>query len=309
MAKTIDTLISDISNLLDNPNKDIEFDVERLTKLGSRMVGHVVDEIRDPDRTDRDPMEVYVTQITPPCQRRVWYNVFGSHVPSERVAGSNRFKFLYGDLIEEAVLFLAEMAGHSVTHTQHRMSMPLFPTGYKLAGRTDAVIDNVLVDVKSMEQYSFARWQKDGRDADKWGYITQLKSYEAMLEAEGVVVDAKGILCINKTNGKMHLHLEPKEASSSLNLWKNVIAMELSNPRKLYNDPLEDTTTYNGMTVLGAQCSYCPYKFDCYNDKGLEVYAYSEGPKFVVGKPKKEPKVPKITEAWIKDHITKPTKE
>lgn len=317
-AKTIDTLVADIYNLLDKPNKEMEFDIERQAKLGSRIVRHIVDEIRDPDRTDRNPNEIYVTQLTSNCEAKNWYSIFGNKVdppiPRETVKGDNRFKFLYGDLIEEAVLYLAEMAGHTVEYQQERLSIPIERTEFILSGRIDAVIDGWLVDVKSMEQYSFARIVKDEYE-DKWGYYDQLGMYWHMMNemrasdilCEYPAIKGVAILAVNKTNGKVHLHKLPKWVGPEN--YEEFFEFKL--PAMLNGTPLvtpwrrtPELTTKSGNEVLAAKCSYCPYKIPCFAAHGgLEIYAYSDGPTFIPKPVKRPPKVPVITEVYIKEHL------
>src|SRR4051812_17340375 len=50
--------------------------------------------------------------------RQLWYE---AHPPEnvEKLTPSTHFKFLFGDVIELLLLFLAKEAGHEVTHEQH----------------------------------------------------------------------------------------------------------------------------------------------------------------------------------------------
>ena len=297
--KRIDTLILDIYALLGDSNKDLVFNTAEVEKLGFRMAQHVMDEIKDPDRSDRAPTNVYVTQLTSNCPRRRWYsrNAEKHGIKSEKIRGENRFKFLYGDLIEESVLFLAELAGHKVERRQERLTKE-YTSGmdtYTLVGRIDAIIDGVLVDVKSMESFTYDKFERGEYD-DKWGYGNQLYVYDEML-GEGVVSD-RMILGINKLNGKMHLSRLEKDSSFKLK-----VAIEdatASDKNKVMAD--RQVINKSGMDCLGTMCAYCPFKVDCYkNEGGLRVYAYSEGPRFVVGTPAKEPKVPEVTTAWLKE--------
>jgi hypothetical protein len=306
VSNAINNLIPDIYKLLGEANKDIEFNTDALAGLGVRMVRHVRDEIKDPDRSDRDPSEVYVTQVTPNCYRKIWYNIFGTdnNVPKEQIDGSNKFKFLYGDLIEESVLFIAQVAGHHVEDEQRRLSVSLPGTTFTLSGRIDAMIDGVLVDVKSMENYSFQKWQSgEAAVEDKWGYMRQLYYYAGMMHMLGEPIDTVGILACNKQNGKLHLYTQKVDPQLCAT-WVDNMGKRISSPESLKTDPTRDVTSKGSNAILGPGCSYCPYKFDCYEEQGgLEVYAYSDGPAFIckpVGKP---PKVPCITEAYIKERF------
>lgn len=303
MAKTISTLIDDVYTLLGDANKDMVIDDQRLLELASKMASHVKDEIVDPDRSNREPGVVYVTQITSNCPRRRWYeyNHQAKGISKEKINGSNRFKFLYGDLIEESVLFLAEMAGHDVQLRQERLEMVMQrgSENYKLAGRIDAVIDGVLVDVKSMESFTFDKFKKGEYD-DKWGYGNQLLSYDLMMRNDKRYTPPtqRMILGINKLNGKMHLDTLTPNATFSV----SKAVADAVTPDKIRVHPQRETEKVAGCVRLSASCAYCPFKVDCYKDEGgLRVYAYSDGPKFVVGTPEKAPKAPDITEAWLSE--------
>lgn len=297
----IGSLVTDIYKLLDSPNADMEFDISKEAALGGRLIRHIRDEIRDPDRSNRPTNELYVTQFTSPCPKRVWYNVNTAAFEKEGVRGSNRFKFLYGDLIEESVLYIAELAGHEVTLPQERLSMNV--DGWIVTGRIDALIDGVLVDVKSMESFSYERFEK-GTYEDKFGYYNQLGIYKYLLEVtRGIPIPEAGLLAVNKQNGKICY----REVDPSLLVRAPAVMYDvLRNPSIYEDNPTRDTKVVSGLKCLGAGCSYCPFKFNCYESEGgLTVYAYSDGPRFVVGTDHKAPKVPDITEAYIKEAFKK----
>ena len=100
--------------------------------------------------------------------RMLWYEV-NSTVEKEEFNGPTYLKFLYGDLIEEVVLFLAEVAGHSVSDRQRQVVVS------DIVGHIDGVVDGVLIDVKSTSPHSFKKF-KDGtlRNDDPFAYISQL---------------------------------------------------------------------------------------------------------------------------------------
>jgi hypothetical protein len=289
-------LIEDIYALLAKPNRDMEFDPEKDLELGLRLVQHIRDEVKDPDRSDRDPNTVYVTNITSNCPRRRWYEFHHVEkgIKKEKIQGQNRFKFVYGDVIEELVLHFAELAGHTVTRRQERLTVPMAVNAknYTLAGRIDAIIDDVLVDVKSMEGYTFDKFAKGEYD-DKWGYGNQLYVYETMLKEQ---VKERMILGINKLNGRMHIAHLPHDPSFHV----GQAIKDAVHPKPTFAD--RQVTTTNGVKSLDTLCAYCPFKVDCYKELGgLQVYAYASGPRFVLKDGAKPPKVPEITEAWFKE--------
>ena len=78
--------------------------------------------------------------------RQIWYMANSQGGPQELNA-KTYFKFLYGDIIELLVLFLAKEAGHKVEREQEEIEVD------GVLGHIDAIIDGVVVDVKSASPY------------------------------------------------------------------------------------------------------------------------------------------------------------
>lgn len=297
----IDTLIDDIYGVLTGRLKPspIVDDVTSNADFAKRVIGHIHSDLVPDTRLDRDPREVYVTQFSNPCHRKAWFERNKPTALKEHaISGHGKYKFLYGDLIEESFLYLAKAAGHEVTDTQRRFSHELpFSGALLLAGRIDACIDGWLVDVKSADPFTFDR-VAEGKYDDKFGYEQQLQSYLWLASKEGIEYKGIANIFINKVNGKMHV--------LKWNAMPNFRELE-SNLRDFEEDMLDKDITPHPVFalkddgVLSTTCSYCPFKFECYGDAGLRVYAYSSGPQFVAtSMSKKKIKVPDITSAYMK---------
>jgi hypothetical protein len=255
------------------------------------VLSHIHADLVPDDRSDRDPMEFYVTQFSNPCWRKAWLEKHDNLAKREHgFSGHTKFKFLYGDLIEESFLYLAQAAGHEVTDTQRRLSIPMGTYGYKLAGRIDAIIDNWLVDVKSSDPYTFDRVVKGGYE-DKFGYEKQLRAYRAMLGAD--MVEGIANIFINKVNGKMHV-LKWSNGTEDVYI-RNAIHDFAGTMSDTVQPPIVMSDAVDDDGALTTMCSYCPFKFHCFTD--LKVYAYSSGPVFVA-KDKAKRKVTEITDAY-----------
>jgi hypothetical protein len=102
--------------------------------------------------------------------RQIWYD---ANMPEaqRKLPGKMEFKFLYGDVLEVLMLFLAKEAGHEVTHEQHEVDVD----GVK--GHMDAVIDGIPVDCKSASSYSFQKFLNGPFFDDPFGYVKQLSGY------------------------------------------------------------------------------------------------------------------------------------
>lgn len=264
-------------------------DVNNNVDTAARIIEHIRSDLLPKDRSDRDPNELYVTQFSSPCWRKSWYAVNNQGTP-EQMKGDNKFKFLYGDLIEESFLYLAKAAGHSVTFTQERLVVDIPGSTRKMAGRIDAIIDGVLVDVKSCDPYTYDTAAAN-KYVDKFGYWDQLEAYRRMIAEQVPHMGlTAAIIFINKVNGKM-CFVEPPKGHAAPDFGS--FAEEMDEPCPTF--PLLSTVEDGSNQALCTTCSYCPYKFDCFEN--LRVFAYAKGPVFLA-KVNKEPKVPDITEAY-----------
>jgi hypothetical protein len=292
MTKTIDTLVDDIQQLFTDTlsGKSAEFDVDNLSRFSVNMANHVMQDLTA-RHNKRKPKTLYMSEIGKPCVRQVWYGVNKPEL-GEKMEGHTLLKFLYGDCVEELVLMLAEQAGHKVEKRQERKEWDL-GDGWKVSGRIDAVIDGVLVDVKSCSPYAFDKFKDGLTDAnDSFGYRAQLAGYNLDDKYKRM-----GFLAVDKQNGRIGFFELPlgegMEASSKMIAVRNACSSSGKPVRHFELVP----EGKSGNMKLCTECSYCPYKWDCWKDandgKGLRAFAYSTGPVFL-GTVAKEPKVPEL---------------
>jgi hypothetical protein len=205
--------------------------------------------------------------------RQIWYEVV-SDQPSEVLPPATKMKFLFGDVWESIMLFLAKEAGHTVTHEQEEVVVN------GVVGHMDAVIDGVVVDVKTTSNYAFRKF-KDGtlQDNDAFGYYEQLAGYSnALGDLDGAW------LAVHKEQGHLALLKAPREDLMALDIpnriehLKAVVANDQPPPR-CYED---EEMGKSGNRVLGVNCSYCPFKQHCWQDAnggiGLRTFIYAKGP-------------------------------
>jgi hypothetical protein len=220
--------------------------------------------------------------------RQLWYDKrFGKE---ENLPPYTIFKFIYGDLIESLLLFLARLSGHSVTARQAKVVVD------GVQGSIDADIDGVTVDVKSASNYAFRKFSNGTlSDDDPFGYMEQLAGY-----AEGRDTDG-AFLAANKETGHIaYLPVSREELRRTVNLRERIEYLKTAiesavEPERCYDDQPEGES---GNRVLGVNCSYCPHKGRCWSDSnsglGLRTFLYSGGPKFLT-KVVREPKVREVT--------------
>lgn len=217
--------------------------------------------------------------------RQLWYQA-NKPETAEKLPGKAKLKFLIGDLYEILLLFLAKESGHEVTDTQ------LEVTEDGVHGHIDAIIDGVLVDVKSASPYSYEKFKSGGYlFDDPFGYVSQLSGY-----AHRCQTPRAGFLVGNKVDGGVtfvELSKEDIEANPPgprISKLRQVIASDTP-PDRCYEDIPEGKS---GNRRLGVGCSFCDFKEECWKDsnngEGLRKFIYARGPVWLT-KVKKEPRV------------------
>lgn len=218
--------------------------------------------------------------------RQVWYDAHPVPGTKEALVPKTYIKFLYGDIIEQMLLFLAKEAGHSVEQEQAEVEVD------DVKGHIDAIIDGVVVDVKSASPYGYKKFEnRTVTEDDPFGYVAQLSGYSSVLlpgqAAAWLALDkVSGDMCISPLSHTVIQYHKPAERISEL---KDVIALET--PPALCYEPVPDGKS--GNLKLGTSCSYCSHKFRCH--PGLRTFLYSTGPRFLT-QVCKTPDVPEITQ-------------
>jgi hypothetical protein len=226
-----------------------------------------------------------MSNIGTKCRRRLWYRV-NTPEAAEQLKASDRIKFLFGDLIEELAIFLAEISGHEVRGKQDELAIN------GVIGHRDAVIDNVVVDVKSASSRSFEKFENHlTRDTDSFGYIDQLGVYHSSSQ-DGVDPDVAAFLVIDKQLGKVTLDAHPR---SEVNYEKEIedikSIVSAPNPPVRYYSDVPDGKS--GNRKLCVECSYCEFKEKCWSN--LRTFYYASGPRYLT-EVYREPKVESNTE-------------
>ena len=281
MTKKLETLIEDIEALFVN-GKDVS--ETNLEIFAENLKDLLRDRLASYKQERRGSLRM--SSVGKPL-RQVWYEVHGA--PGESLKPNTLLKFLYGDLIEELVLFLAREAGHQVTDQQATVDLD----GVK--GHIDAVIDGVVVDVKSTSSYAFKKFKYGTlHEDDPFGYMKQLAGYSAALKMDGA------FLAMDKSSGNLALlqfdraSLEMEHPQNRIEDQREALTKDTP-PERCYGDTANDKSG-NRKLVVG--CSYCRFKHHCWADandgEGLRTFLYSNGPAFFTHV-EKTPKVPEIT--------------
>ena len=286
MDKQITTLIDDIYKLMKDRNtpKGVDVDAE-IDRFGEAMKDLMKKEFKP--ATYRDRRKLRLSAIGKK-DRQLWYSANG--YTQEKIAPHTYIKFMYGHMLEEFILFLTRLSGHTVEDEQKACEVE------GVRGSMDARIDGRLVDFKSTSTYGFKKF-KDATLAfdDPFGYVAQLKAYA---HSEG---DTKyGWIAIDKQNGHLcYLEYDEEDIKAPVH---SVISydiaervrhvkklVELPEPPGLCYEPVDDGKSGNKKLTTG--CSYCGYKRHCY--PSLRGFLYSTGIRFLTDV-KNEPKVQEI---------------
>jgi len=282
MAKE-QTLVKDIYRVL---SEGCEISDAQATEFGSEIAALIQDRLAERMKPARE-FTLRMSNIGKGT-RQLWYDK--RYGREENLPPATIFKFIYGDLIESLLLFLAKLAGHNVTERQAEVVVD----GIK--GHIDADIDGVTVDAKSTSTHAFRKFA-DGSliDDDPFGYIEQIAGY---CEARGT---PGAFLAADKQNGHItYLEIPLEELQAVVNVKERIAyikqAVESDDiPERCYDDQPEGES---GNRALGVNCSYCPHARRCWSDSngglGLRTFLYSSGPKFLT-QVKREPKVREVS--------------
>ena len=282
--KTTDTVVQDIYALMESKDADPSVDVEaEIEKFGEGIKELMRTEFGRKKREDNRKLRLSNIGRT---DRYLWNHFNGTD--GEKLLPHTYIKFMYGHLIEEMLLFLTRMAGHTVTDEQKVCKVE------GIVGHMDCKIDGVVTDVKSASSFGFKKF-KDGSlvDDDSFGYIDQIKAY-----AHDCGETQVGWLTMDKANGHLTYLKYDLENTDSEKLKEPIVdrvkhikqLVEGDEPTEYCYDPVPDGKSGNMKLAIG--CSYCQFKEHCYPN--MRVFKYSFGPKFLVDVVN-EPRVEEIT--------------
>ena len=285
--KTIDTLVEDIYNLFEPSiinqisEKDLEKHLKEFTKNVTNNIKTVLNE------QPKKKRKLSLSSIGKPT-RQLWYDKH-SNSEARPLAPSTRIKFLYGHILEDLLILLSRVAGHTVTEEQKEVEVE----GIK--GHQDCKIDGILVDCKSASGYSFKKFANNKlADDDPFGYIAQISAY-----SEGNGVKEAYFLAIDKQHGNIALtrvhDMEMINAKERVQYLKGALESKTI-PDRCYSDIPEGVS---GNRKLAIGCVFCPHKRECWSDanngQGLRAFKYEKGPTYLTHV-SKEPRVEEILE-------------
>ena len=278
----LSTLIDDIYSAL----SPLEIGEELI--LSDDVIEEFGEKIKDAIRSWSSPHKqtsgLRMSNIGRPA-RQLWFE--SRSEDKKTFSAPTLIKFLYGHVLEELVVLLVKLSGHSITDQQKEVSVD------GIIGHIDCKIDGEVVDIKTASNFAFKKFREGTlQNDDPFGYMAQLAGYEA---AEGT--SDGGFLAINKESGELTLYrpgpFSKPNITARISSMKDYLKLDELPPR-CYPDVPEGKS---GNRRLGTSCSYCPYKYDCWSDanhgNGLIAYKYASGIKYFT-RVAKEPQVPRL---------------
>lgn len=260
-------------------------DESRIDEAVDKFAEDVKSLLKDKLRRDKDTRGGLRLSQIGSCPRKVWYSI---HEPDkeEEFKPNVLLKFLFGDLIEHIVLLLLRIAGSEVKDTQREVEIE------GIRGHIDAIVDGVLVDVKSASSLSFKKFENGlKKEDDSFGYLYQLCAYATALGE-----DIGAFLAVDKQHGHVTMDVhqfsvdDKKDVINRIRYLKDIVDKPEPPPIPNENAPVSEGKS--GNLKLCSTCSYCNFKKACWPE--LRTFLYSNGPVHLVHV-EREPKVPEVT--------------
>ena len=211
-------------------------------------------------------------------------------------------RIIIGDMLEALVIVLLKASKIEVKSQHQKVSLGVGDT--QIEGEYDIELDDGIYDIKSVSPFSFTtKFNADNgydkiKQSDSFGYISQGHGY-------GMAANKpfKGWIAINKTTGEIvftdakHTDEEKKEVYSKI--YNNSVALLEEKPFERCFTDIEEVyySKPTGNRTLGIECSYCPYKHDCWDNLEFRRQLPSKG---------KNPKwtwYTKIDPKWIEENV------
>ena len=279
--KTVDTLVVDVEKLFTNISKGKELKMPK-KKVAKLMVG--LEEVLHQWATPRGQSTgLRMSNVGRP-NRQLWYDV-NTDATAEELGPDVMFRFLYGHVVEELLLFFVDLAGHKVEMQQAEVDV------CGLKGHIDSVIDGVVIDIKTASDFSFKKF-KDGKLAenDPFGYLAQLAGYEHGLKKQG-----GGFFVANKSTGELCLFrpddLELPNIETRINNVREELKQDVP-PTRCH--PTIDKGK-GGNEGLHSSCKWCSHKVAC--NPTARVFRYATNDEFLT-KVVVTPRVDEVTKEY-----------
>ena len=278
MTTTLSNLVEDIYKVVDG---QVQIDDNAFDNLARSIAETLKNRLSQSDPVRKT---LGLSSVGKPL-RRLWYELKSDVTDMAKPSPDLRLKFLYGDIIEDILLWLAEVSGHTVTDRQKEVE-------YRgVVGHIDSIIDGEVVDIKSASATSFKKFDRGTLpDDDPFGYLAQITAYDKVV--------GKGnpaFLVMDKVTGQLTLYrpdpvFDMPDVDGIIDKAREALSSNTP-PKEPCYQPVPDGTS--GNMKLSKGCSYCPFKKLCFPE--LRMFKYSDGIRYLT-KVVKEPRVEELTD-------------
>lgn len=264
--KSISTLISDIYQLVQHEKGWFN---EQVSDAFRNSCTRTLSQHFNAPRYQPGRTPIRMSSLGPKCPRALWYSINHPEM-AEHLPPWAEVKFAYGYILEGLILTLAKAAGHTVEGEQDELILD------GIIGHRDAVVDGVVVDVKSCSSIAFSKFKnRTLKQNDSFGYLDQLSAYVVASSDDPLVTvkDTGYFIAIDKTLGHMVLYEHRVDDPGAI---RRRIAEYKLLVEYLTPPPCTCETRKSGESgniELGITASYSPYKYCCFPNLRTFIYA------------------------------------
>ncbi len=195
-----------------------------------------------------------------PCARNLWYSINNA----EGITSPKTQRiFDVGTCLEPLVVEWLKQDGWEVEYNpgsqEAELEVTLPVEGGILAGHPDCFIskgdlENVLVDIKTMNDRSYTLWKREGSLKSKPQYVDQLHVYAMACIRSGRPINAHtlGIVGVNKNNSDWHIDFFELDFARAADIQDRAKALFAMTEPPTENSPCEAWC-----------CNYCEYSQTC----------------------------------------------
>ena len=196
-----------------------------------------------------------------PCVRNLFYSVNSPDMGI--VSPKSQRIFDVGTYLEPMVVEWLKTDGWEVDYNPGSQNAELEVTvplenGW-LAGHPDCIIskddmENILVDIKTMNERAFTQWKREGSLKSKPQYVDQLHIYAMGCIRNGILINSHtlGIVGVNKNNSDWHIDFFDFDYGRAADIQDKAFAVFEMNEPPEENCPAEAWC-----------CNYCEYAHMC----------------------------------------------
>ena len=221
----------------------------------------------------------------PLCQLQMQSKNTKSEAPSYDF----KMRMIMGDLLEALVIAIIKASGIKVKNTHKKVEYKI-DKNTSISGEFDIELDDGIYDIKTVSPFAFEHKFKpdDAYDrikkSDSFGYVAQGHGY-----AMAAKKPFKGWIALNKSTGEITI----AEAKNTKQEREDTHDKLCATSKSLHNErPFKRCFSdvkevfykkETGNRTLGLECSYCPFKHECWKKLEFKKQLPSKGknPKWV----------------------------